>query len=363
MGGSLTNRRRIGIALACRPGLDCLPVLPWGLDALAEPLDPSFAPLWKVLLERAVIKRRWIGAPDFFAPAPPVEREDVTPAIEGGKVQVSHLHGPGGRLSQEVKSIPGTSASETTSRYLKSPEDVELYLSWPYREAVGDVAPYFELERSVGEQGVVTYRMTDALGVAAQNFEPEPFALCSVEQEDVILRLLEVIAGRIYRYVQGVLEAGARPIFNIGGCEFATPPLLGKRFFDDYVVRFDQPLFALIHRYGCKVIVHCHGRVNGLLESFVDMGVDALHPLETPPMGDVTLAEAKRRVGNRLCFVGNIQIGDMMSATPEEIREQVRRIRRDAPTGMILSTSATPYETPMSVRLLENYIAAIEAAA
>ncbi len=80
-------------------------------------------------------------------------------------------------------------------------------------------------------------------------------------------------------------------------------------------------------------------------------------------MGDITLAEAKRRVGDRLCFIGNLQIGDMMRAEPHEIRAQVRRIRQDVPTGMILSTSATPYETVLSERLLANYIAALEAAA
>ena len=53
----------------------------------------------------------------------------------------------------------------------------------------------------------------------------------------------------------------------------------------------------------------------------------------------------------------------MMRAEPHEIRAQVRRIRQDVPTGMILSTSATPYETVLSERLLANYIAALEAAA
>ena len=361
---ALTNRQRIAMALACKSGLDCLPVLPWGLDALAAPPDPSFGPLWHVLLERAVIKRRWTGWPDLFAPGPSVERSAlVRQTPEGDRVRVTHLHGPGGELSQEVQSISGTSATDTTKRYLKSPADVERYLSWPYQEAVVDASPYFELEHSVGERGVVTYRMCDALSFVGENFDPEPFAMCSVENEDLILTLLEVLAGRIYRYVQGLLEGGARPIFVVGGSEFATPPLLGIRHFDDYVVRFDKPLIELMHRYGCKVIVHCHGRVNSLLERFIAMGVDGLHPLEVPPMGDVTLVEAKRRVGDRLCFVGNLQIGDMMSATPAEITEQVRRIREQAPSGMILSTSATPYETPMTSHLLENYIAAIEAAA
>ena len=79
-------------------------------------------------------------------------------------------------------------------------------------------------------------------------------------------------------------------------------------------------------------------------------------------MGDVTLEDAKRQVGNTICFVGTVQIGDRMSADSQEIRRQVRAILEQACPGMILTTSATPYEAPMSARLLHNYVAAIEAA-
>ena len=186
--------------------------------------------------------------------------------------------------------------------------------------------------------------------------------MLSVEDRSLALRLIETIAERIFVHTRGLLEAGARPIFIIGGPEFATPPLLSPRHFDDFVVRFDRPLIDLIHDYGCPVIVHCHGRLDAVLERFVDMNVDGLHPLEGPPMGDVTLAQAKQRVGDHICFVGTLQIGDMMSAAPQEIRRQVLAIRREACPGMILTTSATPYESPMSQRLFENYDAAIAAA-
>ena len=364
MAEELSNRRRIEMALACRPGLDRLPVLPWGLDALAEPPHPSFAPLWQALRDKAVIKRRWTAWFDAFTPAPPVLctsqpiRRDADARIEQ-----TTLRGPGGELRQTVQSVPGTTASEKTEHLLKTEDDVRLYLSWPFEAQVHDVARFFELERSVGERGVVTYRLMDALGVAGGNLPAEFMALLSVDNEPLLLRLIETLAERIHTHVQTLLEAGARPIFHLSGSEYATPPLMRPKQFDDYGMRFDQPLLALMHGYGCKALVHCHGRVNAVLERFIEMGVDGLHPLEAPPMGDITLAEAKRRVGERLCLVGNLQIGDMMRAEPPEIRQQVLRIREAVPTGMILSTSATPYETVLSERLLENYLAALDAAA
>jgi hypothetical protein len=362
MAASANNRQRILNALACKNAPGDLPFLPFGLDALAAPPHPTYAPLFELLRERAVIKRRWVSRPEFFLPAAPVRIETQRITSEGIITDCTRLISPAGELHGERRDIPGTTASEATSRYLKSPEDVELYLSWPFAEPAVEAAPFFELERDVSTRGVVTHRIMSALGVVGENFEPEPLALLSIENTELALTLIETIAGRVYRHTRGLLEAGARPIFILGGPEFATPPLLSPRRFDDFVVQFDRPLIDMIHSYGCPVIVHCHGRVDAVLERFADMGVDGLHPLEQPPMGDVTLAQAKQRVGNHMCFFGTLQIGDMMSAAPQEVRRQVLAIRQEACPGMILTTSATPYESPMSQRLLENYIAAIEAA-
>jgi len=305
---------------------------------------------------------RGVSSADIFMPAPSVERlVSESPLGDGTTRRTTTLRGPRGYLFSETRGIAGTSAFETTRRFLTCPADVERYLGWPYADIAIDGSAFARLDQEVGDRGIVTCRIPDALGVIGENFEPEPFALCSIEQPQLIESLLNVFATRIYRTIEAMLEAGARPLFIIGGPEFATPPLLPPRCFDEYVVRIDRPLIDLIHRYGCKVVVHCHGRLNAVLDRFIDMGVDGLHPLEAPPMGDVTPADAKRRVGDRLCILGNLQIGDMMTRPPHEIKQQVRQLRQQIGNGLIVTTSATPYEVPMSQRLLENYQAALDA--
>ena len=76
------------------------------------------------------------------------------------------------------------------------------------------------------------------------------------------------------------------------------------------------------------------------------MGVDVLHPLEPPPMGDITAAEAKELAGDQLCIEGNIQIGDMYDCTPQQIREQTEALIAAAfadRRNLIVSPSASPY--------------------
>lgn len=86
---------------------------------------------------------------------------------------------------------------------------------------------------------------------------------------------------------------------------------MSPRNFDEFVVKYDNQLIAKIHEYGYLTIIHSHGKVNNFLEKFaLDIGTDGLNVLEPPPMGDVDIADAKRRIGHRTCLIGNIQYDD-----------------------------------------------------
>jgi uroporphyrinogen decarboxylase len=71
----------------------------------------------------------------------------------------------------------------------------------------------------------------------------------------------------------------------------------------------------------------------------------------------VPLAEVKRRVGDRTCIIGNVQIGDVIGGERETVDARVREAVRDgAPGGgFILSITASPYEEELSAHSLENY--------
>jgi uroporphyrinogen-III decarboxylase len=113
----------------------------------------------------------------------------------------------------------------------------------------------------------------------------------------------------------------------------------------------------MIQQHGSWAAIHCHGRLNGVLERIADLGADALHSCEAPPMGDVPLAEVKRRVGRRMCLIGNVQIGDVICGSHDEVAARTQEAVQAAAAsgGFILSTTASPYEEELSVQSLENY--------
>ena len=64
-----------------------------------------------------------------------------------------------------------------------------------------------------------------------------------------------------------------------------------------------------------------------ILEDIAAMGPDAMETFTPPGMGaDVDLAEAKRRIGAKVCMIGGFDQGEYLQrSTPQETRAAVRR--------------------------------------
>jgi uroporphyrinogen-III decarboxylase len=96
--------------------------------------------------------------------------------------------------------------------------------------------------------------------------------------------------------------------------------------FDQFVAPYDSELIALAHEAGQRIAYHTCGGMMPLLEQIADMGPDAMETFTPPGMGgDVDLAAAKRRIGDRVCMIGGFdQFHYLSGCTPEETRGAVR---------------------------------------
>ena len=210
----------------------------------------------------------------------------------------------------------------------------------------------------------VKISIPDPICVICAAVDREQFLIWCLEKLDMVLEMMGVIYRRMLRWLETILSHCSGDVFWIYGPEYVLPPLLAPRYFDILVAQFDAPLVELIHRHGCLVNMHSHGKVGKFLEKFADLGIDALDVLEPPPQGDVDLADAKGRIGDRVCLIGNIQYDDLERRTSEEVREMARRCIDAAAEGggFILAPTASPYTSPCSKRLTDNCISLIQAA-
>ena len=125
------------------------------------------------------------------------------------------------------------------------------------------------------------------------------------------------------------------------GNDFGTQRdlLISPSAFDEFVMPYMGQLANLGRRHGLQVILHSCGAVKKVIPKLVDLGVDALHPLQARAAGmDAgTLAAAFK---GKLAFIGGIDTQDLLvNGTPNQVREDVRRVQRLLGPSLVVSPS------------------------
>jgi len=82
-------------------------------------------------------------------------------------------------------------------------------------------------------------------------------------------------------------------------------PLLGPDLFARFLLPHLERLIDLGHDYGLKVMLHCCGGIEPLIEPLIAAGLDALHAVQ-PSCRGMDLPELKRTYGRRIVFNGAI---------------------------------------------------------
>ena len=159
------------------------------------------------------------------------------------------------------------------------------------------------------------------------------------------------VKDRAQRMVDEALARGAKlrrhgALDGLALCSdycFNRGPFLSPAMFGEYVTPYLKQLIAGYRELGLYVIKHTDGNIMPILDDLVDARPHALHSLD--PQGGIDMAEIKRRVGDRVCLIGNVNCGLMQSGTEQEVIESARyALRHGMPGGgYIFSTSNCVY--------------------
>jgi len=275
------------------------------------------------------------------------------------------VHTPAGDLTSarrdSTRGLPGLEMESL----VKTLDDIEKVLSVPYVPLRPDCSGFFERDAEVGERGIVMVHIPIPISMVHNLMWSERLAIWSVIDREVMLRLIDVFLERTLDLLKYLISEGVGPIFATSGEEYVVPPLASPADFHEFVTMPAKQIGEVVHAAGGYRHVHCHGSISAILDDFVVMGANCLHPIEQPPLGDCPFEEAKRRIGDRVCLEGNIQIGDLYDAPTEELVAQVRHaIEVGAPGGgFILAPSASPHTAVLTDQTVKNYLAMIETTA
>lgn len=256
---------------------------------------------------------------------------------DGVRMWEHHITTPGGVL---VRRCAGNQFTQWDTKHLISnPDDFELFERYYPRPIEVDWSPVIEAKKKIGNRGIVRGSFYDfGQGSPWQSFSTilygtEKAILACFDDPDWVHHVMEVLLSRKLE----VIELAGKQEYDLvecgggGGSSTVISPDLHRKFCLPYDIRQIEAL----HAQGTKVVYHLCGGLMPLLETVCENGADALETMTPPEMGgDCDLAQATRRVGDRIAFIGGFdQNRGLEKGNPKVIREMVHQLHESCPNG------------------------------
>ena len=84
----------------------------------------------------------------------------------------------------------------------------------------------------------------------------------------------------------------------------------------------DEMVYSFCHKHNMPVLLHSCGCVKEMIPDLIEIGLDCLQPLEVKAGMD--LVELKQKYGDRLAFMGGIDVRAMANPDPQVIEKEIR---------------------------------------
>lgn len=155
---------------------------------------------------------------------------------------------------------------------------------------------------------------------------------------------------------RGHFAAGADAVLISSA--YAGGGLISRRDYETFVLPYERRLIAETKREwpGRPIYTHTCGAIADRLELMAETGTDGIDTLDPPPLGNVDLADARRRLPERVFIKGNVDpVNTLLRRTPDECYRDARaRMAAAGRAGYVLSSacSVSPRTPPANVLAL-----------
>lgn len=160
----------------------------------------------------------------------------------------------------------------------------------------------------------------------------QTFCEAMMDDPDLIARMYDRVGEiqfRVFEIMAGFDCVGA--MWLADDLAYSEAFLVSPNHYRRYLFPWFRRMGEVCRRRDLPLIYHTDGRVYDVIDDLIECGVNALHPIEPKAMDIVRL---KQRWGERLCLIGNIDLGYTLTrGTPEEVDAEVRERIRDCARG------------------------------
>jgi uroporphyrinogen-III decarboxylase len=155
------------------------------------------------------------------------------------------------------------------------------------------------------------------------------FAVTLRRDPDFVRRMIRYYETLALAAVHATADAGMPAYVYSDDMGYKSGPQTSPRVMAEFFGPSFRRVVEAAHERGLKIIVHSCGNIYQLLDLFVECSFDGIHSLE--PTAGIDLAEVKRRVGDKMCIFGNLDISHVLShGTRQEVENAVKHALRVA---------------------------------
>jgi len=241
--------------------------------------------------------------------------------------------------------------------------EVEAFKDWPNPDYIdlSNVIHGIEIAEKK-DLGVLSGMFCRFFPVLSEFFGIENYFMKMIDNPAVVHAVTEKVVNFYLESNKKVLGTiGNRLMTSFFGNDLGTQRsmFISLELFDEFVGPYLKRLIDQMKSFGLKVTMHSCGAISGIIPRLIDMGVDALHPLQAMAVGmdAITLA---REYGKDLIFIGGVDTQELLPfKSPKEVREEVLRLRDIFKDRYIVSPS---HEALLANVSIENVVAMSNAA-
>jgi uroporphyrinogen decarboxylase len=187
----------------------------------------------------------------------------------------------------------------------------------------------------------------------------ERFALGLVDQPDLVAAIFRRVGETqlaVFKRIVEMPQIGA--MWYGDDMAYTDGLMVSPAVLRRHVFPYLKEMGAICRRKDLPFILHSDGNLWPIMYDLLDIGFNAIHPIDPKALD---LAELKAKLGRRLCFLGGIDLGEVLTrGTPATVDAAVRESIRIAASGGgygVGSSNTVAHWVP-----LENYTAMLLAA-
>ena len=179
-------------------------------------------------------------------------------------------------------------------------------------------------ERATEEGKFITYGGAIGYDMCQAYIKTEELLIAMITEPDWMRDMFRTHADLLIEMARMMMDKGFKfdGAFLYNDMGYRNGLLFSPDTYRELLLETDQMLCEFFHSHDMPVILHSCGGVNELIPSLIEAGFDCLQPLEVKAGMDVR--ELKGEYGDKMAFMGGIDVRAMADPDPAVIEEEIR---------------------------------------